>query len=117
MANSRLISLCLRSNIANYKLMIYTTNNNYCVIINNETERISFYTTERQVQLIAIPITSGYNKKLCFVLDSEACQCCCINLLLNFEGQTPTEDVFYTFYLTDRVYGLPIDGTLQLNKV
>ncbi len=115
MNNCRKISLCLCSNIKQYKLLIYNGCNSYCVIVNSLYQCVSFITDQNYINLVAIPLLNGYNQNICYALD--LCQINNLTIPLNFVKTEPVDESLKTFTLTDSTYGIPISGSLNFNLV
>ncbi len=109
------ILLYLNSNISNYNLSIYDcngysvkriTSQNYCLCLNTNT---------RYLRVVANPPNRQYNNSIFYKLDTYKNNC--FNLYFNFTANQTTLNQLNIFYLTDRNYGLKLNGNLQFNLI
>ncbi len=105
--------LCLQlfANLSAYEVTIYDETQCFRQNVNTPSTCIRFYSHAPRVHVIARPRVNGYTATLYFHLNT-ACNNC-FSLSFSFPPDLPsTGTSLNTFTLTDRNYGLPIDGTL-----
>ncbi len=111
----RRVSIRLRGNILNYTVKIRGSNTCLVESINTNKACISFLTEDRFLQLIVSPIGNEYYTTFYYNLD--VCNCCCYDLSFNFIAREDSISCIDVFYLTDSIYGLKINGTLNFNEI
>ncbi len=112
MVKLRRICLRLSSNANQYQLRLFDGCNYFIKTINENRTVLSFSTASNYLSLRAIPKLSRYSSILYYNLKLD-----CNNyfdLHFNFNERAFSEG-FYTFFLSDENYGLPIDGELNFN--
>ncbi len=114
MRNHRQIYLRLSSNVSSYKVSFYGKRGRLCFNVTRNPLELCINTTSRYLQVEAVPKTDGYDENLCFTLDTLSCNC--YELTLNFNPMQPPT-ALKTFTLSDRNYGLKIDGILSFRTV
>ncbi len=115
MNNQRSVLLCFSSNIDQYNIQISDGCRCASVNVNCAQQCIRFYTNKRMVQIVATPMTAGFDGRIS--LNFDTCQKCKYCSYLQFPRETAPEEGTYTFVLTDATYGLPINGNLQFDSI
>ncbi len=104
------IHLHLHSNINHYKLLIYDSNTYSNVVINGYNEVITINTDNVKLIIVATPLFCDNNTSIYFMININKKNS--IDLYLNFNKQINTNIDLNTFYLTDKTYGIPLNGIL-----
>ncbi len=110
MKKLRKLRIQLHSNIKNYKLLIYDGNVYSYIIINDFNDIINIYTDSLYLIILGIPLLCDNNTNIYFKLNIKKKNY--FNLYLNFSKQSNTNIDLNTFYLRDKTYGIPLNGTL-----
>lgn len=106
------VVLRLNANALGYKIRLFDGENTLESIRFNNSQ-ICLRVKSNFLTLIAYPLDSAYNSILYYKLNLE-----CKNLFdlyFRFNKITP-RSFLNTFYLTDKTYGLKIDGTLTFTE-
>ncbi len=99
----------ISSNVENYRIIFYLNGETICFHVRGKNKCIYLDPCPRMLKVVAIPESNGYCEPLYFFLTLPTCNIVPLNLV--FVGTTPSLSI-NIFTLTDRNYGLPIDGTL-----
>ncbi len=112
----RHIHVRLKSNVQRYKIAYYDGCIWREIMVSSRDQWICMCTFEEVLRILASPLSNEYNTKLHYKLDLR-----CKNrfeLYFAFSMQNPTDSTkVYNFTLTDRNYGLPIEGKLHFLSV
>ncbi len=105
------IYLHFSSNVDRYRVFLANPQGSRYMDIEG-SRRITVITHFPILQISAIPLTAG-SSRIYYTIDARCNEC--VSLFFRFfeERQPATR---YTFYLTDAIYGMPIDGMLNLKK-
>ncbi len=104
----------LSSNAKKYFLSLRGCCTQFHTVVNGTQACLCFLISEPYISLEATPLCSEYCAKLHFQLDMRCNDCICLRL--NFPKRT-VQEVKNVFFLTDKTYGLPIDGNLYFRSV
>ncbi len=104
------ILLKLKANINNYKVDAFGNNERCYYFIKNKNDCICIYTNSKNLLIILSPLENEFNSKIYYKIDT-----CQREYILNFNFFNIKRENLYTFYLTDSVYGLKINGNLLFN--
>ncbi len=110
MGTPKSVLLCLNSNIEAYRVCVYDENGRIQKQITTKQGCLCFRTCSPCIRVVATPLVDGYSTILYYWIGTT---CQPISLYFNFpSAQPPTPLSVNTFTLTDRNYGLLIDGSL-----
>ncbi len=115
MKRKRQITIRLNSNVKKYAVSMCDYNGNFCTSEYNQNDCINLCTDAVALRLIARPLNGQSNTTHYFKLDLK-----CNNffeLYFGFPNKVPIYQSENTFYLTDRNYGLKINGALMFSIV
>ncbi len=110
------ICLRLNANVARYRVTVYDGCERYTQTVYNGQDCLCLCASGRHLRVAATSLTEGYAATTYAWVDT-SCRCAA-NLYFNFppSAGAPTT-ALNTFTLTDRNYGLPIDGSLLFTAV
>ncbi len=110
---SRGVLFKISSNVDRYKITFHFGKERVCFNVMGKTKCLHLEPCPRCLKLLAEPKSEGYGEPLYFSLRLPLRGTVPINL--DFIGGVPLPSV-NVFALTDRNYGLPIDGTLTFTE-
>lgn len=111
----RRVSIRLNANIKDYKVKIWNCDTLLIERVTDNKTCLTIFTKDRFLKLMISPVNDEYYTSFYYNLD--ICSACCYNLSFNFMARENNIGASNTFYLTDRIYGLKINGTLNFNSV
>ncbi len=103
------VLLLFDSNLAQYDVTVYDGCSAIKKQVNGRQARLCLCPRSPCLRIVASPRAAGYSTLLYFWVP--ACQKT-VNLYFSFPVDTPSGAAVNTFTLTDRSYGLPVDGSL-----
>ncbi len=107
------VLLLFSSNLTQYELTVYDGCHAVKRRVNGREGCLRLCTRSPYLRVVATPRTAGYSTLLYFFVDTTCQKTVTLYFFFPAQPVTPTPPlVTNTFTLTDRNYGLPIDGTL-----
>ncbi len=104
----------LNSNLDKYKLIIYSYNCCLAKEINSSQKILCLPHVFSTLYIKAVPLNSNYNTTYYFKLEPKYNNIFTLNFKFSKVGNTSKT---YTFYLTDKNYGLKLNAQLQFNSI
>ncbi len=109
------IILSLNSNIDRYKIDVYGCNEHYSKVVRKTNECVCICTFSQVIRIVLTPLRPNYNSTLYYYFDTSQNNRYCLSF--NFSKPTISPIGLFTFYLTDKNYGLKLKGNLYFSSI
>ncbi len=108
------INVCFRSNVDNYEVKIYSNGKYVCRRIFNNKDILTIDKNLENISLIVSPLSERYNSTYYIKIQPGERRDFCF--VLNFNKKSLYDTERNIFYLSDKTYGIPINGRLYFTS-